>query len=59
MTPAVDEPRNQQVVGGLSRKLLINGEWVDAASGETFESLNPATAATSSPRPCSPAPVRT
>ena len=43
MTLAVDEPRIQQVVSGLSRKLLINGEWVDAATGETFESLNPAT----------------
>ncbi|MFD9741263.1 aldehyde dehydrogenase family protein [Umezawaea sp. NPDC059074] len=43
MTLAVEEPRIQQVVGGLSRKLLINGEWVDAASSRTFESLNPAT----------------
>ena len=43
MTLAVDEPRIQQVVGGLSRKLLIDGAWVDAASGETFESVNPAT----------------
>jgi phenylacetaldehyde dehydrogenase len=43
MTLAVDEPRIQEVVGSLSRKLLINGEWVDAASGRTFESLNPAT----------------
>jgi phenylacetaldehyde dehydrogenase len=25
------------------RKMLINGEWVDAASGKTFEVLNPAT----------------
>ena len=24
-------------------KLLIDGEWVDAASGETFATLNPAT----------------
>ena len=24
-------------------KLLIDGEWVEAASGETFETLNPAT----------------
>jgi phenylacetaldehyde dehydrogenase len=43
MTLTVDEPRIQQVVGSLSRKMLINGEWVDAASGKTFESLNPAT----------------
>jgi phenylacetaldehyde dehydrogenase len=26
-----------------SHKLLINGEWVEAASGKTFETLNPAT----------------
>ncbi|MBO0875223.1 MAG: aldehyde dehydrogenase family protein, partial [Pseudonocardia sp.] len=43
MTLAVDEPRIAQVVGSLSRKMLINGEWVDAASGKTFDSLNPAT----------------
>jgi len=43
MTLAFDEPRIQQVVGALSRKMLINGEWVDAASGATFESINPAT----------------
>jgi phenylacetaldehyde dehydrogenase len=27
----------------LSHKLLIDGQWVDAVSGETFETLNPAT----------------
>jgi phenylacetaldehyde dehydrogenase len=26
-----------------SHRLLINGEWVEAASGETFETINPAT----------------
>jgi phenylacetaldehyde dehydrogenase len=26
-----------------SKKLLINGEWVDAVSGKTFETINPAT----------------
>ena len=25
------------------RRLLIDGEWVDAVSGKTFETLNPAT----------------
>jgi phenylacetaldehyde dehydrogenase len=25
------------------RRLLIDGEWVDAASGKTFETFNPAT----------------
>ena len=43
MTLAFDEPRIQEVVGSLSRKMLINGEWVDAASGKTFDSINPAT----------------
>ena len=43
MTLAVDESRIQETVGSLSRKMLINGEWVDAASGRTFDSLNPAT----------------
>lgn len=28
------------------KKLLIGGEWVDSASGETFETLNPATGQT-------------
>ena len=43
MTLAFDAPRIQEVVGSLSRKMLINGEWVDAASGKTFDSINPAT----------------
>lgn len=43
MTLAVDESRIQKVVGSLNHKLLINGEWMDAASGRTFETLNPAT----------------
>ncbi|WP_285479315.1 aldehyde dehydrogenase family protein [Amycolatopsis sp. NBRC 101858] len=43
MTLAVDDNRVDETVKLLSRKLLINGEWVDAASGKTFETLNPAT----------------
>ena len=43
MTLAFEAPRIQEVVGSLSRKMLINGEWVDAASGSTFDSINPAT----------------
>jgi phenylacetaldehyde dehydrogenase len=43
MTPAFDAPHIERVVGSLSRKMLINGEWVDSASGETFETVNPAT----------------
>jgi len=42
MTLAVEQTRIDQVVGSLSRRMLINGEWVDAASGRTFETLNPA-----------------
>jgi phenylacetaldehyde dehydrogenase len=42
MTLAVEQTRIDQVVGSLSRKMLINGEWVDSASGKTFETLNPA-----------------
>ena len=36
---------NQQVRAYLDepRKMLINGEWVDSASGKTFQSFNPAT----------------
>lgn len=43
MTLAFETPRIQEVVGSLSRKMLINGEWVDAASGATFDSINPGT----------------
>src|SRR5262244_3614564 len=31
------------VAGGDVKRMLINGEWVRAASGKTFESRNPAT----------------
>jgi aldehyde dehydrogenase (NAD+) len=34
------KPRLQEFLKG-TKKLLINGEWVEAASGETFESLDP------------------
>jgi phenylacetaldehyde dehydrogenase len=35
-------PEVQQFVGE-TRKMLIEGQWVDAASGKTFEVYNPAT----------------
>ena len=35
-------PEVQQFVGE-TRKMLIDGKWVDAASGKTFEVYNPAT----------------
>jgi aldehyde dehydrogenase (NAD+) len=31
-----------QFLDGRSRQLLIGGRWIDAQSGETFESRNPA-----------------
>ena len=34
------KPRLQEFLKG-TKKLLINGEWVEAASGKTFESLDP------------------
>jgi delta 1-pyrroline-5-carboxylate dehydrogenase len=39
------EASAQQVQDFLSKpgRLLIDGEWVEAASGKTFETLNPAT----------------
>jgi phenylacetaldehyde dehydrogenase len=32
-----------QEFAGRDHQMLIGGEWVDAASGETFETINPAT----------------
>lgn len=43
MTLAVDESSVAKLITSLNRKLLINGEWVDAASGQTFDTINPAT----------------
>jgi phenylacetaldehyde dehydrogenase len=36
------EPRVRDFIGG-AHKLLIDGDWVEATSGETFETVNPAT----------------
>ncbi|EGD01454.1 aldehyde dehydrogenase (acceptor), partial [Burkholderia sp. TJI49] len=30
-------------IGQGTKRLLIGGRWVDAASGKTFETINPAT----------------
>src|SRR3982750_3464918 len=38
----VTEPR-RQTKRSLQTKLLIDGKWVDSASGKTFETINPAT----------------
>ncbi len=36
-------PRVSQPVSNKARRMLINGQWVDAASGETFATYDPAT----------------
>src|SRR2546426_7574418 len=33
----------ERFVGAPVRKMLIDGKWVEAASGKTFETINPAT----------------
>ena len=40
MTVTLD--RNVESFIGAPRQLFINGQWTDAASGKTFETLNPA-----------------
>ena len=47
------EPSVEQFVKAPVRKMLIGGKWVEAASGKTFETLNPATG-----EPCSRASPR-
>ncbi|MFN8231933.1 MAG: aldehyde dehydrogenase family protein [Actinomycetota bacterium] len=46
MAPSIaileDRPR-PATLDGVAKKLLIDGEWVDAASGETFETIDPTT----------------
>jgi phenylacetaldehyde dehydrogenase len=44
MTATVDQSVEQFTT--TPRKLFINGQWTDAASGKTFETPNPATGAT-------------
>ncbi|MFY9998487.1 MAG: aldehyde dehydrogenase family protein, partial [Trebonia sp.] len=44
MTVTLD--RNVENFIGARRQLFINGQWVDAASGKTFETPNPATGET-------------
>ena len=41
-TLEMNEPKTRNLVGA-KRKLLIDGKWVDAQSGETFPVYNPAT----------------
>ena len=45
VTATVEIPTHQDVVSfvGAPRKMLIGGKWLDAASGKTFPTYNPAT----------------
>lgn len=43
MTLAVERSRVDEVLAGLRRQLLIDGDWADAASGKTFATVNPST----------------
>ena len=36
-------PGVQQFIGGRTRKMLIDGKWVEAASGKTLTTYDPAT----------------
>ncbi len=44
MTVTLDQ--NVETFIGIPRKMFINGQWTDAASGKTFETPNPATGET-------------
>ena len=37
------EPSVEEFVAARQRRMLIDGKWVEAASGKTFETLDPAT----------------
>ncbi len=43
MKMATLDPKVASFLEGAPKRLLINGQWVDAASGQTFETINPAT----------------
>jgi phenylacetaldehyde dehydrogenase len=40
--PSID-PGVRQFIGSRTRRMLIDGKWVEAASGKTFTTFNPAT----------------
>ncbi len=42
-TPSLLHPEVTAFLAGGAKKLLIGGAWVEAASGKTFETVNPAT----------------
>jgi aldehyde dehydrogenase (NAD+) len=43
MTSTVLTARPEEIVGPRVKRMLIDGEWVPAVSGETFQSINPST----------------
>ena len=43
MPQTIEAARHPFITGADAKRMLINGEWVRAASGKTFESRNPAT----------------
>ncbi len=43
LTKVAPQKMPKALASMAAKKLLINGKWVDAASGKTFESINPAT----------------
>jgi len=43
MTTSVNETNRSTFLQQQPIKMLIGGQWVEAASGKTFETLNPAT----------------
>ena len=43
MTVDVVASRHPFLAGGKPKRMLIDGKWVEAASGKTFESINPST----------------
>lgn len=45
MTAQTTPTGGRRILDGSHRKMFIGGEWVDALSGETFETRNPATGA--------------
>src|SRR5215467_6447466 len=38
-------PEVHQFIGGRTKKMLIDGKWVESASGKTFSTVDPATEA--------------
>src|SRR5215813_776725 len=43
MPQTIEATGHPFVAGGDVKRMLINGEWVRAASGKTFETINPST----------------